>query len=111
MHNLFAKLPPTSADDEQFCQLFARPGLKIERITSTGQASPDDFWFEQPDGEWILLVQGEAKLRIAGEAAVRHLKAGDFFDIPARTRHRVEWTPANQITIWLAIHYVEQISG
>lgn len=103
--NIFSQLPPSTATDEQFIQLLARPKLKIERIISTGQASPANFWYDQPGGEWVLLIQGEAKLRLADEPAARHLKAGDFLDIPAHQRHRVDWTPADQITIWLAIHY------
>ncbi len=103
--NIFSQIPALTAANEQFTELLARPGLKIERIVSTGQTSPPDFWYDQPGGEWVLLIQGEAKLRLADEPAVRHLKAGDFLDIPAHQKHRVDWTPPDQITIWLAIHY------
>ena len=105
MHNLFAELPSTTAVDEQFLDILRRPGLRIERIVSTGQGSPPDFWYDQPQGEWVLLVQGEAKLRFADEAEARHLRAGDYLDIHPHCRHRVEWTPADQTTIWLAVHY------
>ena len=103
--NIFTDLPRSTAKSEEFSELLARPNLKIERIVSTGQASPPNFWYDQPDGEWVLLIQGEAKLRLADEPAARHLKAGDFLDIPAHQKHRVDWTPTDQITIWLAIHY------
>ena len=103
--NIFTDLPRSTAKSEEFSELLARPKLKIERIVSTGQASPPDFWYDQPGGEWVLLIQGEAKLRLADEPAARHLKAGDFLDIPAHQKHRVDWTPTDQITIWLAIHY------
>jgi len=93
------------ATDEQFLELLKRPGLRIERIVSTGQSSPPDFWYDQPDGEWVLLFQGEARLRFADEAETRHLKAGDFVDIAPHRRHRVEWTAPDQPTIWLAVHY------
>ena len=46
-------------------------------------------------------------LRIETESAPRHLRAGDFADIPARCRHRVEWTAPDQPTVWLAVHYDE----
>ncbi len=105
MPNLFAELPATAAVDEQFRDILQRPGLRIERIVSTGQSSPPGFWYDQPQGEWVLVVQGEAKLRFADEAEAHHLRAGDYVDIPPHCRHRVEWTPANQITIWLAVHY------
>lgn len=91
--------------DEQFRELLSRPGLRIERIVSTGQSSPEGFWYDQPEGEWVLLIQGEARLRFADEAEDRSLRAGDFLDIAPRRRHRVEWTPDGETTVWLAIHY------
>ena len=105
INNLFAELPTAALQDEQFSTLLERSELRIERIVSTGQASPPDFWHDQPGGEWVLVVQGEAKLRFADEAEARHLKAGDFLEITPRRQHRVDWTPADQVTIWLAIHY------
>ena len=103
--NLFKQLPRSTEENEQFSELLKRPGLRIERIVSTGQASPPDFWYNQPGGEWVLLIQGEAKLRFADEAEVHHLQAGDYLDIAAQRKHRVDWTPSGEITIWLAIHY------
>jgi len=105
MDSIFAELPGSTANSEQFSQILKRPGLRIERIVSTGQCSPEGFWYDQPDGEWVLLIQGEARLQIADEAEARHLKAGDFVDIAAHRRHRVDWTPPGEITIWLAVHY------
>ena len=40
-------------------------------------------------------------------AQVTGLKPGDFVNIPAHRRHRVEWTTPNEPTIWLAIFYAE----
>lgn len=105
MKNLFANLPRSTAKNEDFFELLKRPGLRIERIVSTGQSSPPDFWYDQPEGEWVLLIQGEAHLRFADEAETHHLKAGDFLDIAPHRRHRVDWTLPDQITVWLAIHY------
>jgi cupin 2 domain-containing protein len=105
INNLFAELPAAALQDEQFSTLLKRSELRIERIVSTGQASPPDFWYDQPGSEWVLVVQGEAKLRFADEAEARHLKTGDFIEITPRRQHRVDWTPADQVTIWLAIHY------
>ena len=102
--NLFEDVPSIVAS-EQLVELLARPGLRIERIVSTGQASPPGFWYDQPEGEWLMVLQGEAKLRFEDEPAPRLLKPGDFLDIPPRRRHRVEWTSAQVATIWLAIHY------
>lgn len=108
LSNLFAALPAagTNADEaEQLVELLARPGLRIERIVSSGQASPAGFWYDQPQSEWVLLLAGEAGLRFADEDKTRHLKAGDFLNITAHRQHRVEWTAVGQATIWLAVHY------
>lgn len=105
MSNIFCTLPPLPGNDEQFLELLNKPALRIERIVSTGQSSPPDFWYDQPEGEWILLLQGEARLRFADEADSVHLKTGDFLNIAAHRLHRVDWTNPEQITIWLAIHY------
>jgi cupin 2 domain-containing protein len=105
INNLFAELPAAALQDEQFLTLLEQPELRIERIVSTGQASPPGFWYDQAGGEWVLMVQGEAKLRFADEPEARHLKTGDFVEIAPRRQHRVDWTPADQVTIWLAIHY------
>ncbi|QIJ76850.1 cupin domain-containing protein [Methylobacterium sp. NI91] len=99
--NLFAGLP-AQADEEIFETLLARPGLRVERILSAGQASPPGFWYDQDGDEWVAVLQGSAELRFADEPAPRLLAPGDHLLIPAHRRHRVERT-ANP-TIWLAVH-------
>ena len=105
--SIFAGLPRSTAPDEQIAELLSRPGLRIERIVSTGQCSPPGFWYDQPDGEWVLLIRGAARLRFADETEARPLRPGDFADIAPHRRHRVDWTDPDQPTIWLAIHYAE----
>jgi len=90
--NLFANLPPGVAE-EQVVELLSRPGVRIERIVSGGHSSPAGFWYDQPQGEW------------EDEAQPRALRPGDFVDIPAHRRHRVEWTHPDEPTVWLAVHY------
>ncbi len=102
--NLFANLP-TGVAEEQVVELLSRPGLKIERIVSAGQASAPGFWYDQPQGEWVVVLSGEAHLRFEDEAQPRRLGPGDFVDIPAHRRHRVEWTHPDEPTVWLAVHY------
>ena len=104
MDNLFDDLPE-SATSEELVELLSRPGLTIERIVSTGQASPEGYWYDQPQGEWIVVLRGRAKLAFEGEAAPRLLGPGDFIDIAPHQRHRVEWTDPDVPTIWLAVHY------
>ena len=102
--NLFADLPSAAAG-EVFSELLSRPGLRIERIVSHGQASPPGFWYDQAQGEWVVVLRGRARLRFEDEAAARDLAPGDMLEIAARRRHRVEWTATDQPTVWLAVHY------
>lgn len=84
--------------------LLKRAGLRIERIVSTGQASPEGFWYNQPQDEWVVLLSGSAGLRFECETEERKLKPGDWLQIPAHVRHRVEWTDAATPSVWLAVH-------
>lgn len=103
--NLFASLPVLPETEERVDVLLRRPGLRIERIVSTGQASPPGFWYDQADAEWVLVVRGQAQLSLAGEPQPRLLRPGDFVEIPAHKRHRVDMTSAGEPTVWLAIRF------
>ena len=102
--NLFDGLPPAPQPEELFETLCARPGVRIERIVSTGQSSPPGFWYDQPDDEWVALLSGSATLRFADEDAPWTLRPGDWIFIPAHRRHRVDQTDADVASVWLAVH-------
>ena len=101
--NLFAGIP-VDLPRELFQTLLATPSLRIERIVSLGHASPEGFWYDQEAHEWVLLLAGAARLTLEGDRPI-DLRPGAFVDIPARRRHRVEWTDPTRPTIWLAIHH------
>ncbi len=101
--NLFDELP-TAVTDEIFQTILKTPDIRIERIVSQGQTSPEGFWYDQDTHEWVLLIQGAARLEFEGEEPIE-LKSGSFIHIPAHRRHRVAWTDPHQQTLWLAIHY------
>lgn len=102
MHNLLSPLPDAT-QAEIFTSLIARPGIRIERIVSQGQATPPDAPYDQPHDEWVLLLAGSARLWLEdrGETA---LSPGDALLIPAHVLHRVTWTQAEPATVWLAVH-------
>jgi cupin 2 domain-containing protein len=79
--------------------------VRIERIVSTGQVTPEGQWYDQDDDEWVLVVSGSARLRIEGEERDRELAEGDWVLLPAHCRHRVTWTQSEPPTIWLAVHF------
>jgi len=85
--------------------LLTRPGLRIERIVSRGQASPPGFWYDQAEAEWVVVLAGAARLRFQDETEARALGPGDWLDIAPHRRHRVEWTDPTVATVWLAVIY------
>lgn len=102
--NLFANLP--DGRGAEVCTRLAEGGaFRLERIVSTGQATPEGEWYDQADDEWVILLTGAAGLLIEGEAAPHTLAPGDFLLLPAHKRHRVEWTAADGETVWLALHF------
>ncbi len=79
--------------------------VRIQRIISDAHASPEGFWYDQDESEWVLLLKGSAALRFDGKEEALVLKPGDWVDIAAHVRHRVEWTDPKQKTVWLAVFY------
>ena len=101
-HNLFADLP-TKLPDELVQVLVAGDAVSIERIVSQGHPSPEGYWDDQKQNEFVLLVTGVARLRFEDDMV--ELNPGDWLDIPAHRKHRVEWTTPDEQTIWLAVFY------
>ena len=104
--NILAELPDARGG-EVFETLVERCGVRLERIVSHGQATPDGEWFDQEWDEWVLVLSGRAGLLIEGEAEPHLLGPGDYLDLPARCRHRVAWTDPGGPTVWLAVHWGE----
>ena len=104
-NNLFAELPDGLPEELVEVLAEGEGSLRIERIISRGHASPDGFWYDQESVEWVLLLQGSAQLRFEDEAEVVELRAGDWLEIPAHRRHRVEETSDAEPTVWLAVHW------
>jgi cupin 2 domain-containing protein len=102
--SLFAGLPAQALPDERLEDLHRSAGLRIERIISTGQATPPGQWLKQASDEWVVLLKGAAGLLIEGDSAPRVLSPGDWIFLPAQCRHRVEWTAPGEPSVWLAVH-------
>lgn len=81
------------------------PNFQLERIVSTGHRTAEGEWYDQDDPEWVILLQGSASLRFEGQDELVPLSPGDYINIPAHCRHRVESTDPDRPTVWLAIHY------
>ena len=99
--SIFARVPEF-LPEERFERLGGNNQVLIERIISDGHASPPDFWYDQEQTEWVMLLAGAASMRLESHDPVT-LHPGDWLEIPAHCRHRVEWTAPK--TIWLAVHF------
>ncbi len=100
--NLLSNLP-ANLPEELTTVLQEGHGVRIERIVSTGHKSPEGFWYDQPENEWVMVLKGAARLQF--EDRVVEMQAGDWINIPAREKHRVEWTSPDEPTVWLAVFY------
>jgi cupin 2 domain-containing protein len=100
--NIFEDLPqhlPT----ELVQTLIRAADVRIERIISFGHVSPAGFWYDQPQHEWVIVMRGAARLQF--EDSMVEMKPGDFINIPAFKKHRVDWTTPSEPTVWLGVRY------
>ncbi len=96
--------PSHGPGDEEFVEeLLRRPGVRIERIVSRGHSSPPGFWYDQDETEWVVLVSGGARLSFERRGEPVELGPGDWIEIAAHERHRVDWTDPDRDTVWLAV--------
>lgn len=108
MTNLFADIP-ANLPDELFNTMLEAADVRIERIVSHGHASPEGFWYDQQQHEWVIVLKGAARLQF--EDGMVEMKMGDFINIPAFKKHRVDWTTPNEPTVWLGVRYGDIGSG
>ena len=102
--NIFSNIP-REIPAELFETILQTPDITIEKIISRDHSSPPDFWYDQNKNEWVIVLKGQAKLKFAENDELTELKPGDYINIPAHCKHRVEWTDPDEETIWLAVHY------
>lgn len=102
--NILSNLPP-ALPDEVFETIVDSQALRIERIVSNGQATPEGEWYDQEQDEWVLLLAGSAGLLFDDSQEPRRLGVGDYALIPAGCRHRVTWTDPAMKTVWLTVHF------
>lgn len=103
MSKLFENIPEHS-EEEIFDILHEDDKVKIERIVSYGQSSPEGFWYDQDDNEWVIIISGSAVVEY-DDGSIHKLNTGDNLFIPAHQKHRVKETDKHNKTIWLAMFY------
>ena len=103
MNNIFDAIP-NDIGDEIFETLLDSNDVRIEKIISKGHSSPDSGWYDQDKNEWVIVLKGAAVLSFIDGSTV-NLKSGDYINLSAHRKHRVEWTDPDVETVWLAVHY------
>ncbi len=101
-YNVFEELP-VNKNEELFFEIFKNEKIKIEKIVSNGQTSPDNFWYEQKENEFVLLLEGFTIVEF--EDFEMELKKGDCLNIKAMEKHRVKFTSLDEPTVWFAVFY------
>jgi len=103
-YNIFSDIPENIAE-EIFETIISTEKICIERIISKGHRSAEGFWYDQEKNEWVILLKGAARILFENQEKPIHLKPGDHIHIPARCRHRVDWTDPDCTTIWIAVFH------
>ena len=104
IRNIYSSIP-VDIPKELIQDILITDSFKIERIVSKGHSSPEGFWYDQDHNEWVILLQGGAGLLFEDTKEVFDLKPGDYMNIPAHRKHRIEWTDPNTETVWVAVMY------
>jgi len=101
--NIFSNIP-SKLPSEIFEDIIITDNLRVERIVSKGQTSPDTGWYDQNENEWVIVLSGYGVIEyINGEKIT--LKQGDYLNIKSHEKHRVIETSSDEATVWLAIFY------
>jgi len=98
--DLTANLPK----EELFEVLVDNDNVLIEKVVSTGQITAPGNWYDQKREEWLIVLQGEGELSYEDSSRIK-LTSGDYLYIPARKKHRVEYTSTEPPCIWLTIFF------
>lgn len=101
--NILTDLSPEGAPKELSTDLLRAENVRIERIVSRGQCSEEGFWYDQEEDEWVMVCSGSAVMEFEGPREIMELKPADWVHIPARRKHRVNFT--SDPTVWLAVWF------
>ncbi|KAB2824735.1 cupin domain-containing protein [Aliivibrio finisterrensis] len=104
MNNLFEDIP-TSVPSEIFEEIVTTQNLRIERIISHGQSSPEQGWYDQDENEWVVVLSGFGVIEFEDGREVI-LSKGEYLHINSHEKHKVTATSLEEVTVWLAIFYV-----
>ncbi len=103
MNNIYESIPD-NIPNEVFLDVLKGQNIRIERILSKGQTSPQTGWYDQDENEWVIVLQGSGTILFEDGKEVT-LGPGDYLNIERHQRHKVTWTDPDRTTLWLAVFY------
>lgn len=103
-NNIFKQIP-NLLKEELMEVILEQQSVRIERIVSMGHSSPPGLWYDQDQDEFVILLKGSAGLLFDGKDDILVMGPGDYVNIPAHARHRVEWTDPSEESVWMAVYY------
>lgn len=101
--NIYENIPH-QFDDEITDTIIKGKNIRIERIVSDGQTTPENFWYDQNENEWLTLIDGKATLLFENGKEIT-LKKGDTLLIKSHEKHKVTYTSHNPVCLWLCVFY------
>ena len=92
---------PSLEEPELFETLATGAGsIRVERIVSNGQVTPEGEWYDQDLDEWVVVLEGEARLHYMDGEEVGLKKGIRCF---CRSAGSIGWfTPAPRASGWLS---------
>lgn len=102
MNNLFTFPRHAQTGSDEFFETLLRASgnVRIERILSHGNVTPEASWYDQEQDEWVTVLAGSAKIAYDNGSETA-LAKGDCLLIPKHVRHRVAYTSSP--CVWLAV--------
>jgi len=99
---------PKKLSRELFNTILSKNNIKIEKIVSKNHITPKGKWYSQNKNEFVIILKGSAELlffpyKKYPKGHKIKMKTGDYINIPAHIKHRVDKT--SKKTIWLAVFY------
>ncbi len=89
---------------ENYFDLLKGNKFKLEKIVSKGYSTPENKWLSGNKNEFVILLKGKAELLFESGIKLK-LNEGDYFTIPANTKHKVTKTSKKPVCYWLTIHF------
>jgi len=102
--NIFPAKYIKNKRSEIFEDIYNNNKLKIGRILSFGQITPQNKWLHDIRNEWVLLLQGKSEIMFESGTRVKMMK-GDYILIPCNTKHKVLFTSKRPPCTWLTIYF------